>query len=134
MFVTRMRAGDRTYTIEVVDEKSGPVLRLSQRSSHEAHEQEIVVALEDAQQFLKTLKEAIGQLPQRARKVHSIEEKRKKDPQAYARWTDADDARLELLYAEGKTVKELRGEFGRNRGAIESRIKKLDLENKYPRG
>lgn len=52
---------------------------------------------------------------------------------AYERWTTEDDERLELLFCEGKTVKELMSIFERNEGAIESRIKKLELREKYDR-
>lgn len=45
---------------------------------------------------------------------------------AYAPWTDEDDALLIRLHSEGKSVKELMEVFGRNRGAITSRIKKLN--------
>lgn len=44
---------------------------------------------------------------------------------AYERWSDEDDQKLLSLYAKGKTVSELMQIFKRNRGAIESRIKKL---------
>ena len=45
---------------------------------------------------------------------------------AYAPLTDEDDALLMRLHSEGKSVKELMEVFGRNRGAITSRIKKLN--------
>lgn len=44
---------------------------------------------------------------------------------AYAPWTDEDDALLVELHSEGKSVKELMEVFGRNSGAIASRLKKL---------
>jgi DNA-directed RNA polymerase specialized sigma24 family protein len=46
-------------------------------------------------------------------------------------WTAEDDNKLELLFCEGKKVKELAEIFGRNTGAINSRIKKLELKEKY---
>lgn len=52
---------------------------------------------------------------------------------AYERWTIEDDEKLELLFCEGKSVKELMDIFERNEGAIESRIKKLELKEKYDR-
>lgn len=44
---------------------------------------------------------------------------------AYAPWTEDDDNLLKQLYAEGKSTAELIEIFGRNRGAIKSRLKKL---------
>lgn len=70
-------------------------------------------------------------LSAREEKTFSFDEARKKHPQAYAPWTQEDDNRLELLYCEGMKVKELSKEFGRNKGAIQSRIKKLELKEKY---
>lgn len=44
---------------------------------------------------------------------------------AYSPWSEADDDRLKSLYLDGKSVKDLMEIFGRNRGAITSRLKKL---------
>lgn len=44
---------------------------------------------------------------------------------AYAKWTDDDDKKLLELHNMGKSVSELSKIFGRNEGAINSRIKKL---------
>lgn len=50
---------------------------------------------------------------------------------AYEKWTVEDDEKLEILFCEGKTVKELTEIFQRKPGAIRSRIKKLELKEKY---
>ena len=42
-----------------------------------------------------------------------------------------DDAELERMWCEGATVDELAAHFQRKPGAIRSRIKKLELEEKY---
>ncbi|ACU93624.1 hypothetical protein Coch_2080 [Capnocytophaga ochracea DSM 7271] len=64
-------------------------------------------------------------------KSYSVEKIREAHPNAYAKWAKEDDDKLELLYCEKTTVKELCDIFGRNRGAILSRIKKLELREKY---
>lgn len=64
-------------------------------------------------------------------KAYSVEKIRQKHEQAYMPWTQQDDAKLELLFCEGKSTKELAQLFGRNEGAINSRIKKLELRDKY---
>jgi len=64
-------------------------------------------------------------------KAYSVDEIGKVNPKAYARWTEEDDNRLELRYCEGKSTAELSKIFGQNRGAINSRIKKLELKEKY---
>ena len=48
---------------------------------------------------------------------------------AYAKWTPEDDSRLKELYLQGISVQELTQIFGRNEGAIYSRISKLGLED-----
>lgn len=46
---------------------------------------------------------------------------------AYAPWTKEDDVNLFSLYNKGYSIEELVNVFGRNKGAIRSRIKKLGL-------
>ena len=67
------------------------------------------------------------------KKAYTLDEKRILNKNAYTPWTEEDDNKLELLYCEGKSVKMLVDIFGRNKGAIESRIKKLELKEKYCR-
>ena len=50
---------------------------------------------------------------------------------AYEKWSAEDDAKLEVLFCEGKKAIELSEIFKRDRGAIRSRIKKLKLQEKY---
>lgn len=75
--------------------------------------------------YLKAYKQLLGV------STYSIEACRIDHPNAYTPWTQKDDDRLEQLYCEGKTVKQLSEIFGRKNGAINSRIKKLELEEKY---
>lgn len=64
-------------------------------------------------------------------KEYSVNEKRKADSNAYMKWTKEEDEELELMYCEKKTIHDLSKHFGRNIGAIHSRIKKLELKQKY---
>ncbi|WP_299716642.1 hypothetical protein [uncultured Tenacibaculum sp.] len=64
-------------------------------------------------------------------RTYSFDEVRKTHKQAYEPWTTEADEKLEILFCEGKTIKELSGIFNRNDGAIRSRIKKLELKEKY---
>lgn len=70
-------------------------------------------------------------LSKRAKNSATLEEARKKHANAYMPWTPEDDDRLECLFADGTGVKQLCEIFGRNRGAIQSRIKKLGLKEIY---
>ena len=51
---------------------------------------------------------------------------------AYAKWTQEDDERLRIQFENGKSISELTRMFGRNEGAIRSRINKLELEKSNP--
>ena len=64
-------------------------------------------------------------------KSYTLEEKRAININAYKKWTPEDDERLEKLYCKRKSIKKLSEIFGRNQGAIESRIAKLELKLKY---
>ncbi len=68
-----------------------------------------------------------------SKKAYTLDEKRILNRNAYSPWTDEDDNKLELLFCERKSVEMLVEIFGRNKGAIESRIKKLELKEKYCR-
>lgn len=71
------------------------------------------------------------QQPQTDIKKYSVEKIRETHQKAYQPWTQEDDDKLELLFCEGKKVKELAHLFARKEGAIISRIKKLELNEKY---
>ena len=64
-------------------------------------------------------------------KAYSYEDVRNKHKKAYKPWTDELDDELTIMYCEGINVKDMAKHFGRTRGAIRARIKKLELEEKY---
>ena len=64
-------------------------------------------------------------------KSYALEEKRAINKNTYKKWTPDDDERLEKLYCKKKSIKKLSEIFGRNIGAINSRIAKLELKQKY---
>ncbi|MDE5487300.1 hypothetical protein [Elizabethkingia meningoseptica] len=67
------------------------------------------------------------------KKSYTLDEKRFQNKNAYQPWKQEDDDKLEVLFCEGKTIEELSTIFGRNNGAIRSRIDKLELREKYGR-
>lgn len=75
--------------------------------------------------YLKAYKQLLGE------PTYSVEACRIDHPNAYMPWTQEDDDKLEQLFCEGKTTKELSEIFQRKQGAIRSRVKKLELEEKY---
>jgi superfamily I DNA/RNA helicase len=66
-----------------------------------------------------------------AEKAYSVEEVRTKYSDAYKPWTPELDGELTVMYCEGVNVKDMVKHFGRTRGAILSRIKKLELGELY---
>lgn len=66
-----------------------------------------------------------------AKKAYSYQEIRRTKKEAYQPWTPDTDYELTMMYNEGKDLKEIAGYFGRTKGAVWSRIKKLDLDNLY---
>lgn len=63
--------------------------------------------------------------------TYSYENIRLKYKDAYKPWTTELDDELTVMYCEGVHVKDMAKHFGRSRGAIRSRIKKLELEELY---
>ncbi len=60
-------------------------------------------------------------------KTYSVDEVRKSLPRAYEKWTEDDVKKLIAEYRLGRSTIELAKAFGRNKGAIASRLKKLGL-------
>ena len=87
------------------------------------------VPLTMTSQTFEYIKEIYNQMSNR--KSYSYEEKRCIHPNAYKRWTVEDDEQLEKLYCEDASIESLSEIFGRNKGSIYSRIKKLELDQKY---
>ncbi len=64
-------------------------------------------------------------------KKYSVENVREKHKDDYMPWTTELDNELTIMYCEGKQVKEMAKHFGRTQGAINKRIKKLELVDIY---
>ncbi len=71
----------------------------------------------------------IGEYPDK--KVFSVDNIREKYHDAYKPWTTEMDDELTVMYCEGVTIRDMAKHFGRSKGAIRSRIKKLELEELY---
>jgi len=60
-------------------------------------------------------------------KTYSLEKVRTEHANAYRPWTREEDEKFEILRLEGKNVDELALIFGRQKGAIRSRLRKMGL-------
>ncbi|XOV67568.1 MAG: hypothetical protein ACFHU9_00060 [Fluviicola sp.] len=65
------------------------------------------------------------------KKPRTMEEIQKEHPNAYKPWSKEEDDRLEVLFSEGKKASEIAEVLGRMKGAVYSRIKKLELREIY---
>ena len=80
-------------------------------------------SVEEIQQVL-----AGGYLPG---KTHAYDKVREKYRDAYKPWSVEMDDELTVMYCEDITVRDIATHFGRSKGAIRARIKKLELEELY---
>jgi hypothetical protein len=65
----------------------------------------------------------------KAVKQYTYDEVREKNKKAYKPWTMELDNELTNMFYDGRNIKKIAEHFGRSIGAIESRIRKLGLEN-----
>ncbi|MGW8364917.1 hypothetical protein ACWGK1_30725 [Streptomyces wedmorensis] len=61
-------------------------------------------------------------------KAYTVDEKRRLHPNAYKPWEPGDELRLAERCAQGASLSELSQEFGRNEGAIASRLLKIEAK------
>lgn len=144
IYSSRLRAGNKTWCVEMKEDANGSAfLEMTEHSKIAGSERprRIVVDKAHAEDLLETMADAVRRLlahehrkkrpaPEQT-KTYTVEAVRKEHPQAYARWTAEQDELLERLYCEGTPRKELASIFGREPSAITSRIKKLELREKY---
>ena len=131
---TKFQVGNRTYFLDVKTTKDGDrYLKISESKrtgETEFERYQIIVFNEGIDKLAEKVTE-VAEKMRNEQKSYSVSEKRKTHRNAYQPWTEEDDTRLELLFCEGNSVTELSELFGRNSGAISSRIKKLELKEKY---
>ncbi|MGE0635102.1 MAG: DUF3276 family protein [Bacteroidia bacterium] len=132
--------GKRTYFFDINKSEQGHFyLKITESKKGETgfERHNLLLFEEDikdfAALFVKTLEKfkELKSTPVTDEKKYSVENIRQTHQQAYLPWTTEDDSKLELLFCEGKKTKELAQIFGRKAGAINSRIKKLELQEKY---
>ena len=124
---------DRNIPVYIVlgvgGEPSNPELLynmpLSEVPSVMAHAKSIVEFLRPSTETPFSITDFFPIDDSKQQKAYTFEEKRAKNPNAYRPWTKEDDDRLLQLFASGKSLTELCEIFGRNHGAITSRLRKI---------
>lgn len=134
IFSTNFKAGRRTYFFDIKKTQDGEKyikISESKKTDEDGFDRyRIMVFNEDIDKFERAITETLQKMKE-PDKAYEVETIRQTHRQAYAPWTPQDDNRLEVLYCERKTIQQLTEIFGRNDGAIRSRIKKLELKEKY---
>ena len=139
LFTDKITKGNRTYFFDVKRSENGSLylsVSESKRTDDGFEKHKILIFEEDIKDFKKVLNRAVKKLekltdPESDKNGYTLDDIREQHPQAYLPWSPEDDEKLEALFCEGKTVKELANIFERKAGAITSRIKKLELREKY---
>jgi len=138
IFSEQFKAGNRTYFFDIkesVNKKRYLSITESKKSGDEFERFRIMIYEEDIELFSKYFNSSLLKFfkTKETKKDISYQESVKfRHPNAYLPWDKETDEELELLYCQGKSVKELSEHFKRNIGGIKSRINKLELPDKYP--
>ncbi|PIV17101.1 MAG: hypothetical protein COS42_06565 [Flavobacteriales bacterium CG03_land_8_20_14_0_80_35_15] len=142
IYTDKLTKGKRTYFFDISKSEQGDLyLKVSESKKTENgfEHHRLIVFEEDIKDFGEVFQKTLTKFKelkepkQTEGKAFSVGKIREVHKQAYLPWSPEDDSKLELLFCEGKKVKELAQIFGRNDGAISSRIKKLELNEKYER-
>lgn len=87
----------------------------------------IKVEPEEEKKSKNNKKEALKNLQKIKEKPYGFDKIRENHKDAYRPWTDADDAMLKKLFGSSDTIAEIAKNFGRTKGAVFARVKKLGL-------
>jgi hypothetical protein len=131
LFSTSLTAGSRTCFFDVKESVNGSkylkITEARRDPEGEFEHSRVMVYEEHVDQFLRSVSRAVQFITEGGKAGTSLERIRCQYPNAYARWSDEDDRLLGATSRRGKTIAELAAQFGRQPGAIESRLRKLGL-------
>jgi hypothetical protein len=133
LFSEKIAAGSRTYFFDIkesADKTKYLVISESRQRDGKAYEHSRVMVFEEhLPAFCDGLGKAFQFLIGSQKKAgsHAFQELRRDYPQAYSKWTEAEDVRLRNEFRLGKKLQELADSFQRQPGAIRARLQKLGL-------
>jgi protein-tyrosine phosphatase len=136
IYSIKINKGKRTYFFDVKKSEQGHLyLKISEskKTDNGFDHYNLVIFEEDLKDFSDAFQNALSKINDYKKpvatsiKTYSVEKIRETHNQAYLPWTEEDDNKLKELFYKGQKTKELSQIFGRNEGAISSRIKKLGL-------
>jgi len=142
LYTEKITAETSTYIFDINKSEYGDLyLKISENRKTESgfEQQSLIINSANLNDFFYNFKKSIRKYRElkdpegKQEKAYSFDIIRQKYPQAYKPWTTDDDNKLEQLFCQGLKPKELATIFERKTGAINSRIKKLELKDKYPK-
>lgn len=138
IFSETFRAGNRTYFFDIketTEKKRYLSITESKKIDDNFERFRLMIFEEDIEPFSKHFNSALlnfFKVQDSNQELSFMDSQRQQNKNAYKPWKEDDDKELEILYCKGKTNSELSQYFQRNLGSIRSRVKKLELADKYP--
>ena len=128
-----VKAGKRTYFFDIKESKDGTrymTISESKRIKGDEYErQSIMIFHEDIREFSSAFVSSLLQFNKSNNFESSyVENIRKSHKNAYNAWTKEEDEQLRNQFKQNNSIKKLSNIFGRKEGAIQSRIRKLNLK------
>ena len=140
LYTQKLTRGKRSYFFDIkqTEQKDFYIKITESKKSIDGFEHHrIMVFEEDITEFTDAFRQCLNGY-RKLKEVQTVRNRpatfieiREKYPKAYIPWTTEEDDKLEFLYCEGKKVNEMALILERKKGAIESRIKKMGLKEKY---
>ncbi len=136
IFSHKITKGNRTYFFDINKSEKGDLyLKISESKKTNVGFEHygLIVFDENLKDFEEAFRKALRKFQELKNpeatedKTYSVEQIRQTHQQAYSPWTPNDDNKLELLFCEGKPIKELAQIFEGKVGAINSFIVKKPL-------
>ena len=130
-------AGKRTYFVDVNETKEGAkylkITETKRLDNREFERHRVMIFEEDINKIVNAFRTALQHFPNYVKPVQKskMEMTKEKYANAYKPWIDEEDVKLIELFCQGKKPQEISEILQRNIGAINSRIEKLELKQKY---
>ena len=138
IYSEQIKVGKRTYFLDINLTKDGQkCLEITEsKKTDNGFERYKILVFEEgiekfSEAFVRVLLRMNSDKIQENSNTYSVEKIRQGHGQAYKPWNEEDENLLEQLFCERKTVDEISEILGRKKGAIQSRIKKMELKEKY---
>lgn len=129
-------AGKRTYFFDVKltckDKKYLTITESKRLGKDEFERHGIMIFEDDINKIVEALRKILLHFPttKKLDPKSKMEQTKEKYANAYKPWTTEEDSKLTNLFYKGKKTEEISEILQRNKGAINSRIEKLELKQK----